>query len=195
MRETERVNVLSHVNILVYERADRTDMKRSTGMSHPTWRAVNSKGVSDGVTNTVNDNSRREHFHTHTHFSLKTCHREHVLLFDKKKKKPWWILRDCEREINHVFFGRRHAHTHTQRITICEIIKVQHEFLENYQLHKGWRKRGTRKKSHTKLTNLYSMPKLPVMKDQGAPFHELEDLNFNWEASNLLKILNVKPCV
>lgn len=31
--------------------------------------------------------------------------------------------------------------------------------------------------SHTKLTNLYSMPKLPVLKHQGALFDELEDLN------------------
>lgn len=36
-RETERVDLLSHVSILVYERANRTDiMKRSTGMSHLT---------------------------------------------------------------------------------------------------------------------------------------------------------------
>lgn len=150
MRETERVNVLSHVNILVYERADRTDMKRSTGMSHPTWRDVNSKGVSDGVTNTVNDNLRREHFHTHTHFSLKTCHREHVILFEKEKKKKnlgeFYVI---ARERLTMFFLAEGMHTHTQRITICEIIKVQHEFLENYQLHKGWKKREGLGRNHT----------------------------------------------
>ncbi len=56
-------------------------------MSHPTWRVVNSKGVSDGLTNTVQTISLGENTisYAHKHFSQKTCHGEYVIFFDKKK--------------------------------------------------------------------------------------------------------------